>query len=61
MRCARMAELSFLSNWDGAPPGVGALLKLLTPRIGSGGTGYTQKNKGLKLYLLGYNSLEQYP
>ncbi len=26
------------SNWDGAPPGVGALRKLRTLRIGSGGT-----------------------
>ncbi len=28
----------FLSNWDGAPLVVGALRKLLTLRIGSGGT-----------------------
>ncbi len=30
--------LIFLSNWDCAPLGVGALCKLLTLRIGSGGT-----------------------
>ncbi len=29
----------FFSNWDGAPLGVGALLKLRTLRIGSGGNG----------------------
>ncbi len=29
----------FLSNWDGAPLGVGALRKLRTLCIGSGGTG----------------------
>ncbi len=28
------------SNWDGAPQGVGALRKLRTLRIGSGGTDY---------------------
>ncbi len=28
----------FMSNWDGAPLGVGALCKLHTPRIESGGT-----------------------
>ncbi len=31
----------FLSNWDGAPLGVGALRKLHTLRIGSGGTVYS--------------------
>ncbi len=30
----------FLSNWDGAPLGVGALRKLCTVRIGSSGTGF---------------------
>ncbi len=30
--------LYFFSNWDGAPLGVGALRKLRTLRIGSGGT-----------------------
>ncbi len=37
---ARMFFLFFLSNWHGAPPplGVGALRKLHTLRIGSGGT-----------------------
>ncbi len=30
----------FLSNWDGAPPRVGALRKLCTLRIGSGGTDF---------------------
>ncbi len=29
----------FFSNWDGAPLGVGALLKLHTLRRGSGGNG----------------------
>ncbi len=29
----------FFSNWDGAPLGVGALCKLRTLHIGSGGTG----------------------
>ncbi len=30
----------FLSNWDGAPPRVGALSKLSTLHIGSGGTDF---------------------
>ncbi len=50
MRCerARMREwrvsffFFFLSNWDGAPPRVGALCKRRTLRIGSGGTDYTK-------------------
>ncbi len=32
--------LIFLSNWDGAPPRVGALSKLSTLHIGSGGTDF---------------------
>ncbi len=35
-----MAHQFFLSNWDGAPPGVGALRKRRTLRIGSGGTAH---------------------
>ncbi len=35
----------FLSNWDGAPLGVGALCKLRTLRIGSGGTDNNNNNK----------------
>ncbi len=31
-------DFFFLSNWDGAPLGVGALYKLRTLRIASGGT-----------------------
>ncbi len=45
MRCeradagmARQFFFFFLSNWDGAPPRVGALRKQRTLRIGSGGT-----------------------
>ncbi len=34
----------FLSNWDGASPGVGALRKLRTLHIGSGGTGSASAN-----------------
>ncbi len=30
----------FFATWDGAPLGVGALRKLRSLRIGSGGTGY---------------------
>ncbi len=39
MREWRVTFFFFLSNWDGAPMGVGALRKLRTLRIGSGGTG----------------------
>ncbi len=41
----------FLSNWDGAPLGVGALSKLRTLRIGSGGTGclYTINISAVKM------------
>ncbi len=35
--------LFFLSNWDGAPLGVGALRRLHTLRIGSGGTASSQQ------------------
>ncbi len=35
----------FLSNWDGAPLGVGALSKLRTLRIGSGGYWLSIYNK----------------
>ncbi len=41
----------FLSNWDGAPLRVGALSKLRTLRIGSGGTGclYTINISAVKM------------
>ncbi len=43
--------LFFLSNWDGAPLGVGALSKLRTLHIGSGGTGclYTINISAVKM------------
>ncbi len=45
----------FLSNWDGAPLGVGALCKLCTLRIGSGGTACHVVTKSLsrKVHSLG--------
>ncbi len=33
----------FLSNWDGAPPRVGALRKRRTLRIGSGGSALSEE------------------
>ncbi len=36
----------FLSNWDGAPPRVGALRKVRTLHIGSGGTDFYHPRYG---------------